>query len=129
MTWPLRKWRLNCHTSTATASAVCFHVRSWPCLQHCSLVLFPVPGLTSVFIYPQLSISISTVPAHFQASSRGTPSLGQSNPSLPLPLTFGSSIGHVLSFQIWRSARVRRSIVPRSAALHAAQLRDDWEES
>ena len=24
-----------------------------------------------------------------------------------LPLAFGSSIGHVLSFQIWRSARVR----------------------
>ena len=84
--------------------------------------MVPVPGLTSVFIYPQLSISISTVPAHFQASSRGTPALSQSNPSLPLPLTFGSSIGHVLSFQIWRSARVRRSIVQRSAALHAAQL-------
>ena len=46
-----------------------------------------------------------------------------------LPLAFGSSIGHVLSFQIWRSARVRRSIVQGSAALHAAQLGDDWEES
>ena len=80
----------------------------------------------SLFIYPQLSISISTVPAHFQASSGETPALGKSNPSLPL--TFGSNRSCFVISNM-ESARVRRSIVQGSAALHAAQLRDDWEES
>ena len=113
MTWPLRKWRLNCHTSTATAS------RSW--LHWWSLVLV-LWFQSQVWRACLFTLNYPFLLARSQLISRLPAEGRQSNPSsLPLPLTFGSSIGHVLSFQIWRSARVRRSIVQRSAVQRCMQ--------
>ena len=85
-----------------------------------------VPGLTSVFIYPQLSISISTVPAHFQASSRGTP-----EQSFFFTFTSYFWFQHRSCFVIsnMEKCESKKKYCAGSAALHAAQLRDDWEES
>ena len=87
--------------------------------------MVPVPGLTSVFIYPQLSISISTVPAHFQASSRGTP-----EQSFFFTFTSYFWFQHRSCFVISNMEKCEsKKKYCAGAALHAAQLRDDWEES
>ena len=128
MTPPLRKWRLNCHTSTAQ-HRLC-------CVFSCELVATLVSGSGSgsdelraclfTLNYPFLLARSQLI---FRLPAERRQHWARAILLYLLPFAFGSSIGHVLSFQIWRSARVRRSIVQGSAALHAAQLRDDWEES